>query len=402
MQFGMILLALVIACSVAGSLIVQQREPMEYVNRYGSDAAQLILALKLDDVFSAPYFLVLMAALCLNLTLCSILRLSRTVRAAQNLRAQASKAQTACALTDEQLPRLHGYLQKRHYRREECDGRSIYTKHLFGFYGSFLTHLSFLLVLLVGAAAVLTATVMDETVMPGDTLMLDDGTAITVEAFQIVDETGTLDYASQLVMQSADGSREARKEIRVNEPLSFEGYKVYQQTYGTAGSVRIHNLRTDASEVMALTEACFLTLDGRNGLFFQALYPGYVRAEDGSVTLITSTSGAYTDPVYDVLSVADGAMTPVLAFPDETLTIGDVSFTLLEPVSYPGLRIKHVEPAVLAALYVVFLLMVAALYLCFFTVPVAVAVTPEGYAVLSPKTQTGLLIDIEACLEEDA
>ena len=67
MQFGMILLALVIACSVAGSLIVQQREPMEYVNRYGEDAARLILALKLNDVFSSVYFLVMMAALCLYL-----------------------------------------------------------------------------------------------------------------------------------------------------------------------------------------------------------------------------------------------------------------------------------------------------------------------------------------------
>lgn len=57
MQFGMILLVLVIACSVAGSMIVQQREPMEYVNRYGSTAAQVILGLGLDNVFSAPYFL---------------------------------------------------------------------------------------------------------------------------------------------------------------------------------------------------------------------------------------------------------------------------------------------------------------------------------------------------------
>ena len=54
MKFGMLLLVLVAACSVAGSLIVQQREPMEYVNRYGADTAELILALGLDDVFSAP------------------------------------------------------------------------------------------------------------------------------------------------------------------------------------------------------------------------------------------------------------------------------------------------------------------------------------------------------------
>ena len=51
MQFGMILLVLVIACSLAGSLIVQQREPMEYVTRYGESRARLIMALQLDDVF---------------------------------------------------------------------------------------------------------------------------------------------------------------------------------------------------------------------------------------------------------------------------------------------------------------------------------------------------------------
>jgi hypothetical protein len=105
--------------------------------------------------------------------------------------------------------------------------------------------------------------------------------------------------------------------------------------------------------------------------------------------------------VYDVLSVAEGAMTPVLAFPEETLTIGDVSFTFLEPTSYPGLRIKHVSTTVLGALYAVFALMVGGLYLCFFMVPAAVVVTEEGYAIISPKPQTGLMIGLNACLEEE-
>ena len=94
-------------------------------------------------------------------------------------------------------------------------------------------------------------------------------------------------------------------------------------------------------------------------------------------------------------------MTPVLAFPDETLTIGDVSFTLLEPISYPGLRIKHMSPIVLGRLYATFVLMVAGLYLCFFMVPVAAVVTESGYALLSPKAQTGLQIEIEALFEEE-
>ena len=126
-----------------------------------------------------------------------------------------------------------------------------------------------------------------------------------------------------------------------------------------------------------------------------------MQAEDGSVTLVTSTSGAYSDPVYDVISVSGGAMTPVLAFPDETLTIGDVSFTLLDPVSYPGLRIKHVSSLVLGLLYATFVLMVAGLYLCFFMVPVAAVVTESGYALLSSKAQTGLQIEIESLFEEE-
>ena len=401
MQFGMLLLVLVIACSFAGSMIVQQREPMEYVSRYGEEAAKLIMALGLDDVFSAPYFYVLMAALSLNLTLCSIVRLPRTRKAVKALPLHAQDADIDTPLKAGEAQSLRAYFEKRRFRKTQADGRTVYMKHLYGFYGSFITHLSFLLILFVGAAAVLFADVTDRIVMPGETITLADGSRLTVKSFQIEDETGRLDYASLLYAQSADGKKSIEKEIRVNEPMSFGGAKIYQQTYGTAGAVRIQNLLTGVSEDMTLTEACFLTLDGRSGMFYQALYPGYVRAEDGSVTLITSTSGAYKDPVYDVLSVAEGATTPVLAFPGETLTIGDVSFTLLDPVSFPGLRIKETSKIVLGLLYAVFVLMVAGLYLCFFAVPVAAAVTEEGYRILSPKAQTGLLIDIKALLEEE-
>ena len=399
MKFGMILLILVIACSFAGSMIVQQRDAMEYVRRYGEDAAQVILALGLDDVFSAPYFIALMAALCLNLTLCSLVRLPRVMGAQAALLDRAEKARPDTLLADGQAAKLALYFEKRRYIKRECSGRIIFSKNTAGHFGSFITHLSFLLILLVGAAAVMTADVRDQVVMPGETLALEDGVSVRVDGFRIEDETGLLDYASDLTM--SDGQEHVSRTIRVNEPLSFKGYKIYQQTYGTAGSVSITNLTTGISEEMTLTESCFLTLDGANGMFYQALYPGYVQDADGSVTLITSTAGAYNDPVYDVVSVSGGTMTPVLAFPGETLTIGDVSFMMLSPVSYPGLRIKHMNPLVLGLLYATFVLMIAGLYLCFFAVPLAVIVDKDGYAILSPKTQTGLMIELEALLKEE-
>jgi len=399
MKFGMILLVLVITCSFAGSMIVQQRDAMEYVRRYGEDAAHWILALGLDDVFSAPYFIVLMAALCLNLILCSLVRLPRVLHAKKTQLERAEKSQADTPLAAGQAEKLSAFLEKHHFRMHKAGEKNIYFKNSIGFFGSFITHLSFLLILLVGAAAVITADVRDLTVMPGEMLHLDGGVSILVNSFQIEDETGLLDYASDLTV--SDEKESVSRTIRVNEPLSFKGYKIYQQTYGTAGAVRIHNLATSVSDDLTLTESCFLTLNGADGMFYQALYPGYVSDSDGSITLITSTSGAYKDPVYDVVSVAGGAMTPVLAFPGETLTIGDVSFTMLSPVSYPGLRIKHMSPMVLGLLYATFMLMIVGLYLCFFAVPLAVIVEKDGYAIISPKAQTGLMIELEAMLKEE-
>ena len=401
MRFGMLLLILVIALSFIGSMVPQQRAAMDYVQRYGAKAAQAILLLGFDDIFSAPYFIVIMAALCVNLTLCSVVRFPRTLHAGAALLKGTANASPDKPLTSARAQKLRAFLAARRYRAQELDGARVYSKNLAGFYGSFLTHLSILLVLIVGSAAVMLAEMKDQVIMPGETATLADGTRLTVESFRIENEAGDLDFVSAVTASSPDGAKMESALIRVNEPMRFGEYKIYQQTYGTAGSVEITNLSSGASESMLLTEPCLLTLDGVNGMFFSALYPGYIRDEEGNVTLITSTSGAYVDPVYDIRSIADGETTALLAFPGETLTVGEVSFTMGDPVAYPGLRIKRMPGVVLGALYAVFALMVAALYLCFFVPPVCVKVTDEGYALRSPKAQTGLLLELEALFEEE-
>lgn len=397
MTFGMILLVLIAACSVAGSLIPQQREAMEYVSRYGADAAEWIMRLGLHDVFSAPYFIVLMAALCLNLLLCSVIRVVKLRGAGKRLQAAAAAMERKPAPADQ----LHAYFARRGYRKTKQGSVTLYSKYAVGFYGSFLSHLALIVLLVVGAATVYGADVQDRTVMPGQTLTLEDGTTLTVNAFQIEDETGRLDYASRIVMKDGKGNESPQTVVRVNEPLRFGGYKVYQQTYGTAGAVTVVNAQTGGSDTLSLTEPVFLTLDGRNGVYYNALYPGYTQAEDGGVTLITSTSGAYHDPVYDLRVVSGGQTAPVLAFPGETVTIGDVSFTMEAPVSYPGLRIKYLSGAILGALYASFAFIVAALYVCFFMRPVCVAVGEDGFAVASPKPQLGLQLELESLVGEE-
>ena len=391
MRFGMLLLVLVMICSLVGSLIPQGEEAMTYVRAYGADPARWIMALGLEDIFHTWYFYLLELLLCGNLILCSIVRFPAARRMFDRLKKQAAEQKPDLPLTGDQAETVRDMLRHDRFRQEG----EVFFKNGMGAWGSFGVHLSILLVLLFGFLVLMTPSVEDRTVMPGESLTLEDGTVLTCLSFHIEDETGKLDYASRLRAVSADGNTVKEQEIRVNEPLRFGGYKIYQQTYGTAGRVLVRNAGNDTEEQFYLTDPCFLSIDGKNGVYFEALYPAFVQGEDGSYTLITSTSMGYSDPVYGVRSVVDGSAASVLVFPGETLTMGEISFAFLDPVEYPGLRIKHVSPVLYGGLYFGFGLMVIALYICFFLTPVCVRVTEEGCVICSPKAQEGLKLRIQ-------
>ena len=169
--------------------------------------------------------------------------------------------------------------------------------------------------------------------------------------------------------------------------MHFGPYKIYQQTYGTAGSVTATNLASGVSEDIPLTESVFLTLDGVSGLWYDTLYPGYTEDEDGNITLINNMVGSYEDPIYQVQMAENGEYISMLAFPGDDLEVGGMRFHFNDPIDYPGLRIKHTPTVV-------------GLYITFFLQPVLVKVDDEGYAVGGPKPE-GMRLSLEALLEPD-
>ena len=399
MAFGMILLVLILICSLAGSLIGQGNDPVWYVQTYPGWHG-ILLALGLDDVFNSWYFITLLVLLCLNLTLCSLVRIRRVAKAAKNAPETAAGLKTRVLLTQTGMERLQVYLKERRYKKTELGGAAVYTKNTLGWYGSFLTHLAILLTVVFGAATLYLPTVTDQTCMPGQALTMEDGTRIGVESFYIENDTGELDYASVITVTLPDGRVGGPERVSVNYPFSFGGYKIYQQTYGTAGVVTVRNTTTGGEDVFTLDSMCFLSLDGVNGVWFEALYPGYIRDEAGNFTLITQTTGAYEDPVYQILLASDGVYTPVMAFPGETVSVAGVDFTFEAPVEYPGLRIKQTPVLVNALLCIAFVLMIVGLWFCFFQTPLIVTVREDGYAVGGPKPQ-GLELELAVLLESE-
>lgn len=393
MRFGILLLLLIALCSVLGSVIPQGKEIAWYAQTY-QQVHGWILLLGLNRVFQSWYFIALLVLLCLNLSLCSLVRIRRVVREGKGEIEQAADWPIQTPLTAEEAERVRTHLRAIRSREENINGVSVWHKNRIGRYGSFITHLSILLVVIFGALALYLPRVTDRSCMPGESLTMEDGTEIYVDAFAIEDESGTLDYNSWIRLTLPDGRESGLKQIKVNYPLSFGNYKIYQQTYGTAGSITVNNLDTGGTDTFSLTDTVLLSADGRDGVWYDALYPGYIESEDGSVTLITSSSGHYTDPVYHITLAAQGEYTPVLAFPGESLTVGNLRYDFNEPVEYPGLRIKYTPGAVNLLLLLSFLLMIAGLYITFFLVPVLVKLDETGCTVGGPKPE-GLRMEIE-------
>ena len=386
MRFGILLLILIAVCSVIGTVIPQERGVAWYAQNYSSFHGAILL-FRLDRIFTSWYFILLLALLCLNLTLCSVLRIVAVVRASKIEAERAAALNDTVLLTPEGVGLLRDKLLSMRCRAGKYEDCEVFTKNGFGRYGTFLTHLSILLTVVFGALALYTPVVTDVSCMPGGSVRMEDGTEIFVQDFRINDETGRLDYTSHIRVTLPDGRTSDLAELKVNHPFRFGSYKFFQQSFGTAGSVTVTNLETGGTDDFLLDAMSYLTIDSGNGIVFEQLYPDHLRAPDGEVTLITVTEGSYPNPIYAFEILSDGELTPSLAVPGDTLEILGFRFRFNEPVDYPGLRVKHVSTLWNTMLVAAFTLMVAGLYVTFFLDPVVVKLDAEGYAVGGPKSE---------------
>src|SRR5690554_2563217 len=80
MKFGIILLIIIGISSIAGTVIPQNNPLTFYEKEYGSFMYAIISTLSLHKVYASCWFIAMMVALSINLTLCSIIRLPVIIR----------------------------------------------------------------------------------------------------------------------------------------------------------------------------------------------------------------------------------------------------------------------------------------------------------------------------------
>ena len=203
--------------------------------------------------------------------------------------------------------------------------------------------------------------------------------------YDIENAEGKLDYRSVINIRLPDGKETGRKELSVNHPVGLGPYKVYQQTYGTAGCISV----TDGGghkDTFIVEANDFLSADGRTGILIDNLYPGIEETEDG-VRLIVSSSGRYEDPVYVFLLMEDESQSAMMAFPGDELETGGYTFRFEDPVEYPGLRIKRSSSLLQWMLLCSSLVLMAGLFMTFLLSPVCALVDEEGYRLIGGKPE---------------
>ncbi len=248
-KLALILLCLIAAASVIGTVVKQGGSPHEYEALYSPGTYRLLRFLGFDDVFRSWWFTVLAALFALNLILCSAERLGRLLRTGRDRAIPDEKRLSSFSLsfrTPASAREVAALFREAGYRQTyEADGGFILQKGRIGRYGVFIVHGSILLILLGGFIGFTAGFRGALTLHKGETgdRVLVRGTggkeiqlpfAVKCKDFRVTFYPGGApkDYVSTLEVLEG-GKAVMEREIRVNDPLSYRGIRIYQATYGT-------------------------------------------------------------------------------------------------------------------------------------------------------------------------
>ena len=327
MPFSFILLFIIIAACVAGSIIPQGASIGTYTARYGAQWGNAIRWLQLDRVFTCWWFIALAALLCLNLILCSVSRFPAVFRA-----------------------------WKAAGKRE------------FGVWGSWLTHLGLLLLIIGFAAGQILATESTAYGIPGSTQSLPGtGLTLTIDGFDVrLREDNTVEqYTASLTVTNAAGESRSGT-ASVNHPFEAFGYSFYQDSMGWACYVDIgKDGQTEKTDLICVGEYTFPNDLPSLVLLFNKFYPDLAQNPDGSLYSVTPR---LNNPHFLYSIYYDGTMAAMdLAEPGVSVPVHNYSFTMYDPVEYTLIVAKTDPTAWLVGVSSAVLL--AGLFLSFYVRP---------------------------------
>lgn len=379
LKTGITMLILVgIACAT-GTFILQRplTEPENMVRAYSPQTLQWLDRLRLTDIYHAPWFVLLLAALGVSIVCASIdrwpkawkmiarpyMRTDVHFRSALPMQAHFPVANASQALmAAEKALKSAGWRPRRVVENDEV---SIYAeRHLASIFAVYVVHASLLLILAGGILDAIYGYHGYVTLKKGqstDQIELRTGETKKLPFTLRCDGAGQENYAdgspkkywSDLVVLE-NGRETMKKQIIVNDPLVTSGIRFYQSGYGQSGdleSVRFQ-VTTPGGAMLPVTVtgntaaplADGSTLRVANFIPDAAVREGQIYARSNSLENpafeleITSPKTAAAERLWMIPT-----QQPVVQAKGSGITVGIQKFEDIQTVPFTGLQVSH-EP----------------------------------------------------------
>ena len=374
------LLLLLAAVSIIGTLIPQNLTEGEYLRHYSTASYNMLKTLGIFDLYHSWWFIFLVFLLCVNLLVCSIKNVPRTLKIL---------TQVSPLLTDDQINNLT--LKTRIDKKISLnDARSKIvrilkkdfaspqetlengTRHFFcekarySRLGFFITHVSVVIILMGGLIGSLWGLKGNVEIPEGASihqirlqngLMFDLGFMVRCDDFTVTyyPNGAPKDYKSSLAILE-DGKEVLPKIIEVNHPLKYKGFAFYQESFGEVtdqgGEVTLRVMKRGTKEpgrVFHVNVGESFTLP-TTGLTVKVnrFFPDFILDENG---VVINRSPALNNPALELLIFkGDELQTQTWVFqkfPDFHGSKGEYQFLLqdIRRKVYTGLQVTK-DPGV--------------------------------------------------------
>ena len=288
MKLAILLLMVLAAACVVGSVIPQRQAADWYLETYGLRGGSLILGVYADDVFHSTWFLVLTVLLLCDLLWCNLSRIPGLVRrtaafgAPDRLDVRTAPARFETAADPEAVFRR---LSMPKPKRLSRDGKELLfsVRGRAGLWGAWVTHLGIFLLIVGFALGQATKREFTVSGVPGQTLPVGDtGYRLRIDDFDVAfTESGSpKQFSSALTLLDPDGKTEGGT-ASVNHPASLGGFKIYQNSTGTAARVTVtRNGELVQDEILCAGDYCYV-LDTPMALIFEGYLRQGLERDDG-------------------------------------------------------------------------------------------------------------------------
>ena len=256
-KLSVVLLLALAATSVIGTVIPQNAAPAMYIQKYGETLYTLFDALDFFDMYHAWWFRLLLALLTINIIVCSINRLQATWKIifpkkvnfqADRFRKSKDREEWEKAASLEDLQYAYENYLGRHFRqltrKEKKDGHLLFAeKGRWTRLGVYAVHFSILLLVIGGLVGSLFGFEGYANIPEGESVKQIDlknkdaqktlPFAIRCDEFSLSHyESGMPKEYRSTVSLLNDGKVVHQADIRVNDPLHYQGISIFQSSYG--------------------------------------------------------------------------------------------------------------------------------------------------------------------------